>query len=234
MPSGQKKTDWENKLRELELQKKLLDFSQRLRAFIEKQSKTVRYIAAAVLLVIFVLLGFGGWYWYDKNYQEKAWQLYYTNTAKLIHQHRTSQEIIGTLQEIPSRYPRSQAAAIVYYRLGRVYQMGNETKIAIFNYKNCLKIANKDKELVPLAQIGLGYCYEMSGKYDEALESYRSAMEAKMGGLFASLNYQNIARVYELKGDIPAALAHYKKALALLKEPSSIMLVRNKIASLSN
>jgi tetratricopeptide (TPR) repeat protein len=198
------------------------------------ENKSKIYIISIVVVLIFLLSA--GWYLYRLNYESNAQKLY---TKAYIATLRTSlsgggidQNLMKLYQDVVLQYPGTNAASISYYRMGNMYFHLNDIEASIKAYQEFLKEASKDSELTTLAYISMGYCYESKKDFKNALDFFEKAANTKSASNFESINYRNIARIYEELNNREKAIEYYQKSLGKAVDPSVEQLIKRKISSL--
>lgn len=195
------------------------------------------YIAGVVALAIIIL--FMGWYFYRLNYENKAERMYsstyYSYSLPGNSSDMKDAYLKATLmyENLVKEYPDSRAATRSFYNMGNVYFNIGETEKSIEAYKTFLKRSRKNNILIALTYYGLGYCYEKNKDYDNALKSFEDSNNGIKGTQFESINYANIARIYEKMGKQKEALEFYRKAVEKTNDPLMQMMVKSRIAALS-
>ncbi len=195
------------------------------------------YIAGVVALAIIIL--FMGWYFYRLNYENKAERMYSSTYDSYSLPGNSSDMkdayLKATLmyENLVKEYPDSRAATRSFYNMGNVYFNIGETEKSIEAYKTFLKRSRKNNILIALTYYGLGYCYEKNKDYDNALKSFEDSNNGIKGTQFESINYANIARIYEKMGKQKEALEFYRKAVEKTNDPLMQMMVKSRIAALS-
>lgn len=223
-----------NKLekKELEAPDQVTVFLMKIRAFIETH-RTRIYMGAGAVAILFLLAG--GVYFYQMNYENKAADLYNgafsaqmkTNTPD------AADNAIKGFKDVISRYPRSNAAVLGYYRLANIYFTKRDYDNAKLHYQKFIDSASSRNDLLTLAYNGMGACEEQKKEFKKALEYYEMAMKTKSAASFEALNYQNTARIYEALKDNKKALEFYQKALSKTADPVNSILLKRKISTLS-
>jgi len=195
------------------------------------------YIAGGVVLAIIIL--FVGWYFYRLNYENKAERMY-SSTYDSYSLPGTSSDmkdayLKATLmyENLVKEYPDSRAATLSFYNMGNVYFNIGETEKSIEAYRTFLKRSRKNNILNAFTYYGLGYCYEKNKDYDNALKSFEDSNNGIKGTQFESINYANMARIYEKMGKQKEALKFYRKAVEKTNDPLMQMMVKSRIAALS-
>ena len=195
------------------------------------------YIAGVVALAIIILCM--GWYFYRLNYENKAERMYsstyYSYSLPGNSSDMKDAYLKATLmyENLVKEYPDSRAATRSFYNMGNVYFNIGETEKSIEAYKTFLKRSRKNNILIALTYYGLGYCYEKNKDYDNALKSFEDSNNGIKGTQFESINYANIARIYEKMGKQKEALEFYRKAVEKTNDPLMQMMVKSRIAALS-
>jgi tetratricopeptide (TPR) repeat protein len=184
------------------------------------------YLAGAVFIAILVIVG--AWYLYDLDREKSAQQLY----ARAYYA-PTGEGATGIFKDVLEKYPRSRVAVLTNYRLAGLYYQQKDFDAAIRHYEAFLQKTPDKSDLKTTAYMGLGHCYEAKKDFKNALAAFEKAASSKTGDVFAGLNDQNIARVYEAMNDPAKALEYYQKALTKNADPLSELLIKRKIATLS-
>jgi tetratricopeptide (TPR) repeat protein len=200
---------------------------------IENRSK-IYLISAIITLIIAISCG---WYFYRMNYENNAQKLYAKANIigiKLAVQGSNPDEnILKMYRDVTTQYPGSKAAMMVHYQMGNIYYNIGDIESSIKEYMEFLKEIHDGSDLIALAYVGLGYCYESKKDLKDALESFEKAANSKSDGSFEGIAYRNIARIYEEMNDKEKALEYYKKALDKTSDPSMEHLLKRKISIIS-
>ena len=208
---------------------KLQLFFLRVRALAEKHRAKI-YAGGGIIILIALLAG--GWYLYRDYYQTRAGRIYnqiFETAAKAGSPAGDTAAIKG-YKDLISRYPRSRAAVMAYYRLGNLYLGRREYDSAISVYQDFLKNTSAESDLMTLAYSGLGASQEAKNDLNKALESYDLAIKTRAAPSFEALNYSNIARIYESKNDAVKAAEFYRKALDKTTDPLMTLYLKRKLA----
>ena len=80
---------------------------------------------------------------------------------------------------------------------------------------------------------GLALSKEAKKDYSGALASLERALKTKSGVLFEGILLRDMARMYERLNDKKNALEYYRRAVSVTKDPSIVILLKRKIATLS-
>ena len=204
--------------------------------YISEERQKVYVASGIVGLIVLVLVVWGI---YTLSYEQKANLMYssaynsYTLAGDSEDEKQAYQGAMKIYEDLIARYPRSDAARLAFYNTGNLYFTLDEIDMSIEAYRNFLKESKKFNMLTSLAYYGLGYCFEAKKEFEKALESFENSNKNIEGLHFISMNYANIGRIYEKKGDVKKALDFYKKALEQTPDPLIEALVKNKVANLS-
>ena len=169
------------------------------------------------------------------NLEGKAQGLYqktYNNYLKAQPLVRDGEAIKG-YQELVKAYPSSRAAHIALYRMGNLFFQAQNYDEAIRSYEKFIEQASPEGELVTLALSGLALSKEAKKDYSGALASLERALKTKSGVLFEGILLRDMARMYERLNDKKNALEYYRRAVSVTKDPSIVILLKRKIATLS-
>ena len=194
------------------------------------------YLASGIAGLIVLLLVV--WGLYHLNYERNANLMYslaynsHTLAGVSDDEIKTYEAAVKIYEELINKYPKSDAAKLAFYNTGNIYYSLYDVDKSIEAYGKFLKKSSKYNMLTSLAYYGLGYCYEDKKDFEKAIESFENSNKSIEGLHFASMNYANIARIYEKMGKEKKALEFYKKALEQTPDPLIEALVRNKVATL--
>lgn len=195
------------------------------------------YLASGVAGLILIL--FVAWGIYRINYEGKANLMYsqaynsYILAGSSEDETKTYQTAMDIYKELTSLYPKSDASKLAFYNMGNIFYVLGDIDRSINAYESFLQQSKKFNMMTSLAYYGLGYCYEVKKDFNKALESFENSNKNIEGVHFASMNYANMARIYEEKGEKETALSFYKKALEQTPDPLIEAIVRKKVATLS-
>jgi tetratricopeptide (TPR) repeat protein len=189
-------------------------------------NRTKVAIAGAVVMTLAVMAG--AWYLYDLNMEKNAQQRY----ARAYHA-ATGEGAVGIYKEVLEKYPRSRAAMLADYRLAGLYYQQKDFDAAIRHYEAFMQRIPERNDLRTIAYMGLGHCHEAKRDFKSALAAFENAAASKAGDVFAGMNDQNLARVYEALNDRAKALEFYQKALSKNTDPLAELLIKRRIATLS-
>jgi tetratricopeptide (TPR) repeat protein len=190
------------------------------------ENKTKLVIAGVVFMALVAIAG--AWYLYDLSMEKSASQLY----ARAYYA-SAGEGAVNIYKEVLEKHPRSRAAMLANYRLAGLYYQQKDFDAAIRHYEAFLQKIPEKSDLKTIAYIGLGHCHEAKKDFKNALAAYEKAASSKAGDVFAGMNDQNIARVYEAMNDRARALEYYQKALSKSTDPLTELLIKRKIAALS-
>jgi len=201
--------------------------------YIAENKTRFNVIVVAVVLAILIA---GGIYLYWNNYQTSAVTLYakaQDNITKNIDKPEAIKDSIPVFKELIDKYPHSWSAKMAWYHLGNIYYSQSDFDNAIASYKSYISSETSDHAGIKfLALTSLGYCYEKKADFKAALDYFEQAQKSNNIG-FEAIGYRNIARIYEQTNDSKKALENYQIALQKTTDPSMVLLIKIKIASLS-
>ena len=202
------------------------------------ENKKNFYIGIGVAAGIIIIAV--GWYFYRLDYEKNAQKLY-ASAFNAYHfaitkpgDEESVMRTIGMYQEVVKKYPGSRAAAYSFLGLGNLYFKIRDYDRSIQAYQDYLNSSGATKDLKALAFSGLGYCYEVKGQREKAIEAYENSARDSIGGAFTGVTYINIARIHEQMKNFPKALEYYKKASEQKNEALLEALIKRKIAELDS
>jgi tetratricopeptide (TPR) repeat protein len=205
---------------------------ERLTDYIADNKTRVYVIAAAIGLAIIMAIGI---YFYWNNYQVSSVQLYakaQDNLADNTGKPGAAKDSIALFKELIDKYPYSWSAKTAMYNLGNIYYAQGDIDNAITSYKSYISATTADNAGIRfMALTSLGYCYENKNDFKSALIYFEQAQKSNNSG-FEAIGYRNIARIYEQMNDNKKALENYQSALQKTTDPSMILFIKHKIASL--
>ncbi|MCX7982071.1 MAG: tetratricopeptide repeat protein [Syntrophales bacterium] len=194
-------------------------FLANLLSFFLQHRKKVIIGGTALVIIIFII---GGWLYYQHDQEMRALTLY-TKVSEdyrlAVAEKKDLTPIIAAFKDIVNRYPHTQSASYALFRLGNIYVREGKIDEGISWFKKYIEQNRKDNELLVIAYNALGICYEEKGEFKLALENYEKASRLKSGAMFESINYANMARVYEALKDIKKATEYYEKARTKTVDP---------------
>ncbi|MDO9558232.1 MAG: tetratricopeptide repeat protein [Syntrophales bacterium] len=221
------------------IKKKDFSKSEELRSVFDKITNYISENRSKVLLVfgilVFIMLSLFGWNLYQSNYEKNAEKMHllaFSSYQKNDNNRGTYLNAIELYKKVVGKYPGSNAAIHSLYSMGNIYFNINEIDKSINAYEQFIKESNGNNDLVVLAYIGLGYCYESKGNLKEALNSLDNSIKYSAGSSYKGIIYRNMGRIYEEMNDSPKAIEYYEKALKLTADPSMEMLIKRKISTL--
>jgi tetratricopeptide (TPR) repeat protein len=219
-----------DKLTKIELEEpdKLQIFLDDSLEYIKHNRTKIAIIAAAIVTVLLMI---GGWFVYDRSYENKAAGLY--QAAFLLEKSGNAKGIdsaVKQYRDLVTQYARSDAAVFASYRLGNLYLKVGRYDDAIGFYNGFLDKASRNNDLDTLVLSALGAAYEGKKDLKKALEYYEKAIVTPADNGFVGTNYLNAARIYEEMKNKVKALDYYKKALAVTVDPAAEILIKRKIA----
>jgi tetratricopeptide (TPR) repeat protein len=199
------------------------------------ENKSKMYIFSGI--ACFFILTVAAWHLYDTHNENDAWVLYtkaHNATLKTAMSEADIDQnaLVKLFEDVVAQYPKTKAAQIAYYRMGNLYYQSNNMEASSKAYEEYLKRSPEDSELTTLTYIGLGYCYETKKDYARALEAFEKAANTKAAGNFESINYRNIARIYEEMHNMDKAIEYYKKSLEKTSDPSVEQMIKRQMSSL--
>jgi len=180
-----------------------------------------KLILGGVIFLTLILI-VSGWLYYRHDQEEKALVLLNRATAtyeRAVMQKQDLQEAANQYRQITTRYPHTKAADIALFRLGNLYITMGKFDEAITCFKQYTTHVGGDNELLVLAYNGLGFCYEQEKDFNQALKAYEEATRLKAGQMFESVNYGNLARLYEAMNNKKKSAEYYEKARAKAVDP---------------
>jgi tetratricopeptide (TPR) repeat protein len=210
---------------------KLQTYFINIRAFVENY-RTQIYIGTGVFVLMMLLSG--GWFLYNLNYETSAGKLYNHVTDKAAKSASPNADVtlLQGYKDLITRYPKSDAAIMAYYRLANIYFSRREFDAAIGEYQEYLKRVDPKNDLITLSYSGLGACHEEKKDFNKALEYYEKAIKTNNASSFEVMNYSNIARVYEALNNSAKAIEYYRKAQLKATDPLMTIYLKRKIAIL--
>ncbi|MEM4347381.1 MAG: tetratricopeptide repeat protein [Candidatus Altiarchaeota archaeon] len=112
--------------------------------------------------------------------------------------------------EIASELEQYQKVSELYCKVGQAYENLQDYKNAIHYYTKALELG--DDKIKKLCYYGIGRCYEALRSYPQSIENYQKAAQISLNlkeNLETAMFYRDIARCYEILGDIENAANFY-------------------------
>ncbi len=223
----------------LKIKKQDINKSDQVQSVFDKIIKYISENRSKVLLVlgilVFIMLSLSGWHLYRLNYEKNAEKMHllaFHSYQKKDINRGTYLNAIELYKKVVKKYPGSNAAIHSLYSMGNIYFNINEIDNSISAYEQFIKKSNGNNDLVVLAYIGLGYCYESKGNLKKALSLLDNSIKYSAGSSYKGIIYRNMGRIYEEMNDSPKAIEYYEKALKLTVNPTMEMLIKRKISTL--
>jgi Tetratricopeptide repeat. len=195
-------------------------------------SENKKQFYIGVVAVVVVVLAASGWFLYRWQDEKSASALYAQAMNKAQGEQVQPADIVKAFQEVVTRHPSSEAAALASFRLGNIHYLLKDYDASLKAYQAFLSHAPARSDLTTLAYTGEGYCYETKGDFKSALSSFEKAEKSTGGTHFESMTLRNVARIHESLNDPAKALDYYKKALGKSNDPFVESLIKVKIATL--
>ena len=177
-----------------------------------------RAIQLAIALLVVVLLGVGGWFWYEGR--ESRGLLALAEATNLAFQAQgpgapdeAREKAAQALQTVMSDYPRLSALPQAAYQLGNLRYGAGQYPAARGAYEVALA-RGATGTVRTLSALGIGYTWEAEKAYDKALAAYEAAARSLAAGDFL---YEeallDLARAQDLAGKPSAAVETYRRIL---------------------
>ena len=187
-------------------------------------------------LLVCVLLGAGGWYWWSRAQEtsldafSRAAQLYreVTTEGKL----EKSEDARRVLEEFLAPHSRSRAAPLAAYYLGNLHYRAQGYAEARAAYQQALQRGAKG-DLALFSRVGIAYSWESERQYADAGRAYGDTLAQLTSKHFL---YEELvlaqARMQELQKELPLALDTYRRLLRERPESRRADEIRSRIAML--
>ncbi|HLC42783.1 MAG TPA: tetratricopeptide repeat protein [Methylomirabilota bacterium] len=170
-------------------------------------------------LLVCVLLGAGGWYWWSRA-QEASLDAF-SGAAQLYREVTTECKLDKAgdarrlLEEFLAKHSRTPAAPLAAYYLANLHYRAQAYETARAAFQQALQRGAKG-DLALLSQVGIAYSWESEGQYANARRAYEGTLAQLTPTHFL---YEEVgmalARMQELQKELPLALDTYRR---LLKE----------------
>jgi len=116
---------------------------------------------------------------------------------------------INRLENLISKYPKSEYIDDALYEIGRSYVMLESDAKAISTYQKLLSVQPNSK-LAPKAALETGMIYFNQNNYDQAITAYKKVISAYPGTEESYTALESLESVYIEKNDVASYLAYAK------------------------
>lgn len=190
-----------------------------------------------ILLAVLVIVGgVYGYEWWSNRALDKAWDAY--NAAGK----HSEPEVWEKLRQFHSKYRRSRPGFLAAVALGdhaydekkagSAFQGSDPGASSVEWYSNALTFSGMLPQERQLILINRGKAYELSKKWDDALNDFKKAGEEP--GELRAIALLNVARAYELKDDVKQALETLEKVTVDYLNTPYANLAKNSIRRLKS
>jgi tetratricopeptide (TPR) repeat protein len=195
-------------------------------------------IAFAVVLGL-ALIGLGGWAWYRAQESKAAVALF--NALELAQKAEapaapagSAEAAIQALEAVLREHSGSSAGPQAAFRLGQLHYAAGRYPQSRGAYEIALAKGGSPT-LRAMTQLGLAYTWEAERNYGRAQAAYEALLKglAPTDFLFEEA-LLDLARVQELGGQRPAAVATYERALKEVPASRRSDDIRTRLASLQS
>jgi len=187
-----------------EIQGILRDLSSRVLKGIVKH----RLAALASMSLLIILIIAIGVY----SYLSRKWDREASALERSAYDHYIEgdyQRALSLYQKLISEYPRSSSVPVAMYYSGNSYMGLGQLDQAIQTYLDLIERDRGSVIIRPLAYMNLGYAYMGKKDYSNAISAFEEASRLK-DSLVADRAVYEIARAYEISGDMVSAMEKYR------------------------
>jgi tetratricopeptide (TPR) repeat protein len=226
-------------------QNSLFLYWERVQTFVQNNMRQI----TAIGLVIFVLVGgLGIWWYYEIKAEGRASALLYSavklyNSANVnntsgsepvLSDSDAYNQALAKFKDTYNQYPDKKAGIKALFYAGSCnFNLGNY-KEAISYYHDFLdKIGNEENLLKPFTYEGLGYAYEEEGDYQKAIEWFEKQKNEKSAAL-NMMSLLNLARCYQAVGENEKSCQAYREFGNAHPSSSFVEIANIKLADLCN
>ncbi|HEY6009934.1 MAG TPA: tetratricopeptide repeat protein [Nitrospirota bacterium] len=170
-------------------------------------------IGASVVVVLLIILA--GFSLMRSSQEKKAAPLvaaayeYYNPSSGMKPDYAKALELFN---DIRNKFSGTRSGAIAHYYLGNCLVSLGRMDEALKEYGDFVKKYSGEKLLAGLVYQRMGYVYEMLGKQADAVKAFEQS-ESLSGPGVATVE---LARLYEMSGNMPEAQKKYKAAMGKL------------------
>jgi tetratricopeptide (TPR) repeat protein len=232
-------------VKKIKISKKKLKQPDEFITFTEKGlrliGKYLKHIAIGAVVVVFILLAFFIFRYWEKGKEAQASQKF--NSAVDLYQKANSpyregtsdefRNVLGRFDEVIGQFPRTSSGRIALLHKGNIHLRLGEFEEAVKAYETLLTKSGIEKVYHSLALEGLGYAYEGKKEYEKALHAFKETLR-KGEKLQSAETYLNMGRIYEEMGKTDEALENYKSYLKVAQKSQKNQFVLRKISLLEN
>jgi predicted negative regulator of RcsB-dependent stress response len=160
---------------------------------IDAESINWRAIVWPVLIVLVLVAGGFGYYYYQQVQRDTA----ESNARAALVKATTPDEFLKVAQDFPGT---DQAMLALLGAADAAYNK-HDYDSAISAYNKIIDNTTLGAEWHDTAQLGIGSCQEAKGDADKAIEAYTIVAQRREASPFAPYAYHCIARIYDQRGD---------------------------------
>ncbi len=195
--------------------------------YIRKNSKSIIFIALISLISVSTWAGF---MLYKGKLNERINKDIYEIKKASEKLQEIPQEKIGNLVKIKGKYFSKNTYLNLY--LGHFYYKNKKYEDALAEYKKILEIKNNSL-IRESALVGLGYCYEALGKYEDAISIFQDAIKGN-SPLNKEEIYISLGRLYEESGKYKSAMEKYQFIIENFPNNTNIEAIKEKVRKFKN
>jgi predicted negative regulator of RcsB-dependent stress response len=166
-------------------------------------------IALSLVVAILVVMGISSFLQTRKEHKAApqlaaAYELYRPASGT-----SDDQRALDAFLAVAKQFPDTKSGMMAVFYAGNCLTDMGKANEAVQQYQSLINNHSNEKMLVGLAYQRMGYVYLGLGKTDDAKKSFQQA-EAQLG---AGASTIELARLYEITGDMPGARDKYKAVL---------------------
>lgn len=164
-------------------------------------------IIAVIVVIVVAVIGFFGYRFLSGKWDKEASSL--EGTAYKYYVEGNYKDAATSYLKIVEKYSSADNAPIAMYYLGNSYLGLGQNDEAIKAYQMVIEKFKKEKTILPLAWINLGYAYMNKKDYTSAISAFKQAASTG-NSLVADRAVYETALAFESSGDKTSAIERYE------------------------
>jgi tetratricopeptide (TPR) repeat protein len=224
--------------KELKQPDEIMTYLGTLTKFLSEQRTKAAVFVLAALLLVTAIYGYRA-YVYQMYMREngKLWSIVSKIPENIRNETEKQQQdlilVKSELEDFSSKLRSKSVRLYTRYYIANVnYRLGYSTN-AVEEFRHILDEEEVPEELRYISNLGLGYSYETLNKYEEAIQSYRTAENIAVGSYNKGSALYGMARCYELMGNMDMARKIYTDIIEKTPDYLDIEFIKIRLSTIS-